>query len=560
MIKKFIVATVLVAALGTGLAAKPLDAVAIKAALESRIKNGNGVGYAIGIIDGADSQIITHGQARKNPSTAPTEDRIFEIGSITKTFTGLLLADMVLKGEIALDDTVVSLLPDGVSMPSYEGKEITLLDLATHTSALPRLPSNLAPQDHLNPYADYTVENMYAFLTGYELTREIGEKTEYSNLGMGLLGHVLALKAGLPYEDLLRTRIFEPLGMTSTTVTLHDQDQVNLADPHGPTGAKVSHWDLPTLAGAGAIHSSAADLMRYMAANLGLRTSKLDAAIAFSHKLRRPFGDSGQGIGLAWVRSAKTNHGVTIGHDGGTGGFRTFISFNKEQAKGIIVLANSHDNASLVGLSLFSGNIAKFTRTEQKAIDVAATTLARYEGEYRFAPQFSIIIDEHEGALFAQATGQTKLQIFPSGKNKFFYKKVEASFTFNEGSDGQVISLVLHQNGRDLPGQKLSGEEQRANADERAKGTVTLTPEQVAQVVGVYRLSRELVLTIAETAEAFSVQLTGQGPVPIFPKSSTKFFAKAVKASFTFNVDKKGTVKSVALHQNGRIQKAKKVS
>ncbi|MBL4839056.1 MAG: serine hydrolase [Kordiimonadaceae bacterium] len=560
MIRNLLVATMIVATLGAGLAAKPLDTSAIKAALETRIKNGNGVGYVVGIIDGAESKIITHGQARKTSSNAPTKDSLFEIGSITKTFTGLLLADMVLKGEVSLDDTVVSLLPEGVRIPSYKGKEITLLDLATHTSALPRLPSNFVPKDDSNPYAGYTVEILYAFLASYELTREIGEKVEYSNLGMGLLGHALANKANMSYEDLLRIRIFEPLGMTNSTITLREKDTKNLIDPHGPNREITSHWDLAVMAGAGAIHSSAVDMMTYMAANLGLKTSRLDDAIEFSHKFRHQYGDSGGGVGLAWVRSVKTDNGVTFAHDGGTGGFRAFISFNKEQAKGVFVLANSHDNATLIGQALFSGDIANFTRTERKVVDVPATVLARYEGEYELAPNFSIVVVEHEGSLFSQATDQANFQLFSSAKNKFFAKQVEISFTFDEGSEGEIVSLIMHQNGRDTPGLKLSAKEQKANAEKRTEGTVSLTPDQVAQVVGVYRFSPRVRVTIAERAGSFSAQLTGQGPVPIFPKSSTKFFAKVVKASLTFNVDKQGAIVSVTLDQNGAASQAKKIT
>ena len=147
-------------------------------------------------------------------------DTVFEIGSGTKVFTSLLLADMAHRGEVALDDTIGKYLPPDVKMPERNGRSITLVDLATHTSGLPRLPTNLSPKDPNNPYADYSVEQFYQFLSTYQLTRDIGSQYEYSNLGGGLLGHILALRAGMSYEALVESRICDPLGMNSTRITL----------------------------------------------------------------------------------------------------------------------------------------------------------------------------------------------------------------------------------------------------------------------------------------------------------------------------------------------------
>src|SRR5208283_4407870 len=124
----------------------------------------------------------------KNDKRALDGDTVFEIGSITKVFTALLLADMAQRGEVALTDPVSKYLPKGVKMPGRNGHAIMLQDLATHTSGLPRLPSNMKPKDFMNPYADYTPELLYQFLSSYELPRDPGSKWEYSNLGAGLLG------------------------------------------------------------------------------------------------------------------------------------------------------------------------------------------------------------------------------------------------------------------------------------------------------------------------------------------------------------------------------------
>ena len=206
---------------------------AIRAILAARIDtHGHSVGSVIGIIAPAGRRVIAHGTRSKDDGTRVDGETVFELASVTKAFTSLLLADAVTRGEVALSDPVSRYLPPSVRMPERGGRAITLHDLATHTSGLPREPSNLQPKDPANPFADYTVEQLYQFLSGHELTRDIGSEFEYSNLGAGLLGHVLALRAGSDYETLVRTRITSPLGMSSTGVTLSPGMRARLAPGH----------------------------------------------------------------------------------------------------------------------------------------------------------------------------------------------------------------------------------------------------------------------------------------------------------------------------------------
>src|SRR2546423_4461591 len=176
----------------------------IKSILQDRIDRAKrSGGIVVGLIDDKGTRIISYGKPSRESTKIVNGDSVFEIGSITKVFTAILLADMVERGEVSLNDPISKYLPKSVKTPTRDGREITLLDLATQTSGLPRLPGNMRPRDQNNPYADYTVEQMYEFLSGYTLTRDIGEKYEYSNFGVGLLGHILALRAGTDYETLV---------------------------------------------------------------------------------------------------------------------------------------------------------------------------------------------------------------------------------------------------------------------------------------------------------------------------------------------------------------------
>src|SRR6185369_7618589 len=207
----------------------------VKSILQDRIDRAKrGVGIVVGLVDEKGTRVITYGKANQDGNRALDGNTVFEIGSVTKVFTATLLADMVERGEVSLNDPISKYLPKTVKTPTRDGKEITLLDLATQTSGLPRLPANFAPKDPGNPYADYSVDQLYAFLSSYTLTRGIGEKYEYSNLGVGLLGHILSLRAGTDYEALVRKRICQPLKMEDTGITLTPGMKTRLTTGHNP--------------------------------------------------------------------------------------------------------------------------------------------------------------------------------------------------------------------------------------------------------------------------------------------------------------------------------------
>ncbi len=237
---------------------------------------GKNSGIVVGVLLAGERRVAGYGvlDAGLKP---PDEQTVFEIGSVTKVFTTLLLADMVLRGEIALDDPVQKHLPPTVRMPSWPGQEITLLHLATHTSSLPRLPDNLwdTTRDQANPYANYQMSDLYEFLTTYKLKRPIGSREEYSNLGMGLLGQVLELVAGKSYEELVRQRILQPLGMTDTSITLNADQQGRLAPGHTLDGKVTANWDFPTLPGCGALRSTVNDMLAFIAASMNPALSPL---------------------------------------------------------------------------------------------------------------------------------------------------------------------------------------------------------------------------------------------------------------------------------------------
>ncbi|HSK19483.1 MAG TPA: serine hydrolase [Longimicrobiales bacterium] len=428
----------------------PSDSV-IQALIDGRVAQGTVAGIAIGLIepDGR-TRFLASGNA--GPGRSLSRESVFEIGSITKVFTGILLADMVRRGEVSLEDPAAKYLPAEVTMPARNGAEITLGHLSTQTSGLPRMPSNFRPADPLNPYVDYTAEQLYEFLSGYTLPRDPGAQYEYSNVGVGLLGHVLALRAGMPYDELVRERILEPLGMDNTGSTLTPWMQERAVAGHSASGDTVPWWGQQVLAGAGSLRSSIDDMLTF--AEAALRgAGPLRASIDLSMAPRAAAGQNMM-VGLGWHRMTTATDTI-VWHNGGTGGFRTFVGIVPATGRGIVLMANSGGaGADDIALHLLDPALPLAPPARQ-AVDVPADVLSRYVGTYELAPQFSIEVTLVDGTLRAQATGQPVIRLWAASETEFFIREVDAQVTFRIAPDGTVSGLVLHQNGQDMPGRKI---------------------------------------------------------------------------------------------------------
>ena len=416
------------------------------------------VGIVVGVIEPAGRRIVTHGRLARNDDRSLDGDTVFEIGSVTKVFTSLLLAEAVQRKAVALGDPIATFLPPEVRVPGRGTRTITLEDLATHTSGLPRLPANMSPKDASNPYADYSVEQLYQFLSGYQLPRDIGQQYEFSNLGGGLLGHVLARQAGVDYDTLVRTRITGPLGMRSTSIALSPEMRARLAAGHSQTLQPAANWDLPTLAGAGALQSTANDLLTFLAAALGYTNTPLAPAMSAMTAIRRPTGMPGLDIALGWHILASNGRELAW-HNGGTGGYRSFVGYDAKARTGVVVLSNASTLAGPddIGYHLLDPKRPLLARNSpllaapkpRTEVAVDPTLYDGYVGRYQFAPAVLLTVTRDGNRLFAQLTGQPAFEVFPETAKDFFLKVVDAQLTFETDARGKAIAVVLHQLGRD---------------------------------------------------------------------------------------------------------------
>lgn len=306
-------------------------------------------GIVVGVITRKAREIISYGHFDSDDQRVPNGDTVFEIGSISKVFTSLLLSEMVLDGEVKLSDPISKYLPSSVHAPSHHGKQITLLDLATHHSGLPRMPDNFS--------ANYSAQQMYEFLDHYQLTRDPGEKYEYSNLGVGLLGVILAQRANTDYDTLLRTRITAPLGMNRTGVELTPEMKADFIPGHHFRMENAPPWVVPALSGAGGIRSTANDLLIFLAANMGIIHTSLQPAMKKMLSVRRP-ASPGVQVALGWH---VTKAGGLVWHNGQTNGYYSFMGYDPDRKIGVVVLSNSFNRTDDIFSRIFNYPVTGLT-------------------------------------------------------------------------------------------------------------------------------------------------------------------------------------------------------
>jgi len=356
--------------------------------IASRLEKGD-CGMVVGIVDEHGSSIVSYGKLNNGTDQEVNGDTLFEIGSITQTFTALLLQDMIKRGEMKPDDPVAKYLSKSVRMPARNGKEITLLHLAMHTSGLPGVPDNLDPKRADNRWADYTVEKLNAFLSGYKLTRDPGTKYEYSSLGMDLLDYVIALKAGTNYESLVVDRICRPLKMDGTRSTLTPELKARFATGHNQLGDAVSSSDFQALRDGAALRSTANDLLKYVSANLGLTPSSLTPLMERTHRARfHQMMDTD--VGLGWTITRDLRGTKIIWQGGGASGYSTFAGFDKTQRRGVVILDSWNDGLDIpaIGRVLLASEWQSDRRPKETRI--SSQVYDSYVGQYQLSPSFAV--------------------------------------------------------------------------------------------------------------------------------------------------------------------------
>lgn len=400
------------------------------------------VGLSIAVIKGDQSATVHFGKVSQD-GKAPDDDTVYEIGSISKVFTGILLADAVKQGKAELDQPAQRWLPDDVTMPRSEDREITLLDIATHTSGLPRLPDNIPSLTGDDPYSDYTSTLAYEFLNGHKLQRAPGVKHEYSNFAASLLGHMISRDTGKTYDQLLGERIAEPLGMTDTSVELSPAMAKRMATGHVADGEPTNRWTFADMPGAGGINSTTADMMTFAKACLDPPDDEVGEAIKLS--MQKHYNGTPP-MGLGWHIAGDQ---MTRWHNGQTGGFHAMLLVNQPLQLAVVVLTNTAttevDQLANSLIQVLAG-VDVIPRQFDDGKQIDPEVMERYVGKYQLVPGFLFTVSVKDGRLMVGLTGQPTFQVYARTETEWFYKVVDATLTF-QMHDGECIALELFQNG-----------------------------------------------------------------------------------------------------------------
>ncbi|MBL8516021.1 MAG: serine hydrolase [Betaproteobacteria bacterium] len=405
-------------------------------------------GAAVALVDAQGIRVVAVGESRAGSALKP--DDLFEIGSVTKTFAGLLLAIADESGEAKLDDPVEKFLPDGLKLRDAKGEPIRMADLATHRSGLPRLAPNMRPANQKDPYSDYTEAQLLEFVKGFTATAPRDVKFEYSNIGFGLLGFALTRAAQAEsFDALLTMRIFAPLGMTAST-TLPTRFAARMTQPHDTAGRPTPAWHLaPAHAAAGAIRSTAGDMGRYVELMAGVKPSPLSAAAQRATTPRAASANPINPIGLAWLK-VPFNERVLSNHDGATFGSSASLFVDREKREGVFLVANGSTRLFDVALHLLDRRHVVKTRSFPAIVSVPSDTLAAYVGEYRLNERMVVTVRLRDDKLTAQATGQGEFEIFAESRTRFFAKAAPIVITFGEVNAGRAGQFTLEQGGATL--------------------------------------------------------------------------------------------------------------
>lgn len=513
-------------------------------------------GVVAGIIDKDNVKFYAYGKAsQEDTNISLNEDTIFEIGSITKLFTASLLELDIEGKKISLNTSLDDILHGKVTFNDNKVRKITMEQLSTHTSGLPRMPTNINmnfKDDSPCPFANYSIDNLYDFLKNSTIERPQQSAYLYSNVGYGILGYILTVIEKQDFETLCTEHITKPLNMKDTIITLTTEQKKRFASGYDAVGEPVPHWEYQTLQGAGALRSTARDLTTFLKMYLGLLPSTLTPVLTKTFQVRKETGTSGHLVSLGWHIS-KLSDGELYWHDGETGGFSGFIGFDNLNKKGIVLLANSNNSLLSLGLYLLNSQQKLFTDTLPKIASFAADSYKKYTGEYILSQNLTLKVSVFKDNLVVQLTGNPKLLYLPEAEHKFFNTQIDSHIEFQKDAEGKISLLLLKEHGVTYKAYKDTQKNDFADA-------LKLPKEKLEQYIGKYVLKPNYYITIKKDETYLTSQVTGQAALRLKPIADNKFETELVDSSILFHFANDGKVDSLTVYQGAITVTAKKVA
>ena len=411
---------------------------------------------SVGVISNGQIWKKNYGTLDGKGTAAPNSQTLYEIGSISKVFTSLLLADAVVSGRLKLDDPISTIMKELAEKNPRLGNQITFMQLSHHTSGLPVMPTNIKPADSTNPFAGYNRRMLTNYLLDAKLKRKPGEGYEYSNLGVGLLGDLLSRQAGVSYETLLKQKLTAPLKMTDTAVTLSPQQLAHFAPAHNAALLVDKSWDFDSLAGCGAIRSNVDDMLLFAKASLNPPEGKLGKTIELAWKQHKPASGKNLAMGLGWMIARDR---TTRWHNGQTGGYQCMILINRPLKSATVLLCNTAGSgANALAEQIFQTIVGMNVqpRSFEEELQIDPRLAKRLEGKYQLVPTVVMTIKVKNGRMMAQLSGQQFLAVIPKSETEWKYQAVDATLKFELPKTGDSPKVTLHQAGRVIPFKRVS--------------------------------------------------------------------------------------------------------
>ncbi|TNJ35257.1 serine hydrolase [Arenimonas terrae] len=535
-------ALILALAVAAASPAQALSQADLEAKLAQRLHGDRtGACFAVAVVDKNVTRAFACADADKALRVGP--DTAFEIGSVSKTMTSALLAGLIHEGKGSLDDPLSAWLPDGIKVPGFEGQPILLRHVVSHTSGLAALPPGVAIENAANPYAPVTAEMLLAALERSELSRAPGAGFDYSNFASMLLSYAVARRAGADFETLLDERVFTPLGMTGAHINRRP-DGVRVAQGHLPNGQPTPAWDFRTdVAGVGGVRATLDDMVRYVQGQLGAAPEPLAAALALSQQPVNPGAQPA--MAMNWML-APLNGRTWHAHEGGTGGFSSFVAFDRAAARGVIVLSDTalHSLGGLGSLGLHLADASVPLGKPRKVVAAPAELVDALVGHYTLQGGMKMELSRKGEALVIQAEGQPAFEMGHDDAGDFYPLAFDALLRPQRKADGSY-GFTWVQMGAQLAA---------VRRDLAPKPAMPAPSAEALQAyAGDYPLMPEFSLKVFERDGRLFVQGSGQPALETVAVAKDVFTVDAVGAEIRFERDAAGRVVAVVLHQGGQV-------
>lgn len=418
----------------------------VKKEIDNRVLAGDNPSIVLGYYKDGKADFYVAGVQNLETKQPATLESIYEIGSISKTFTAMLFAKMALENKVSLDTEIRTLYPDSLKLVALDGTAINFRHLATHTSGLHSYPLGYSPADPGNPYIDLDKKKLYGYLSHWG-SEAAGKKYGYSNIGVGLMGEGLAIIEQKPYTQLIQAEILKPLNLSNTYFKVPQEKLKDFADGY-QKGEITSHWDFDILAPAGALRADIEDLLAYGVSYL--ETNPLSEAQTLTTKQQFKDESGNHTIGINWFIDENT-----IWHGGGTYGFSTHIFINLKKREVIAIMTNTGDqNIEDIAIYLRDPENSVLYSKSLNAIKISEEILKSYVGTYSNNQMgMTFTITQNNGTLFAKLNNQKSYEYEALNEFSFINEKFKVNLIF--GNEGENQTLKLNQNGLDILFKKL---------------------------------------------------------------------------------------------------------